>query len=375
MPNALASEPSQEVRKVPADAFRFAAAGCELAASVEGSANVPVTILARTGQPIDHWYWGKVIHDMKGLKLHKKALALDYLHLDTEILGYLDSFDTKTGDLVVSGQIIPYVPGDRANEIIHKGHNGVPYEASIYFAGPTRIEEVSPGASAKVNGYVVEGPAVIFRQWSLRGVAICPHGYDRNTKTQLTAGDGDVPVEFFSMGTPVPGQQSNPTISHDSAHYKEQPMPDAAPSPEQLTDSTPETKPTEKPAGELSEPTKPEGAKPEQPAGELVNAPAALDDPRAEVKKFIDAFGPEGATWFADGKTFGEAQQLHSKQLSRENEELKKKLKAAQLGEAEPVSFADGEAGGKGGKPTEFSNLPDGLAQFAASVKLPGKKN
>lgn len=357
------SKPAQEVRKVPADALRFAAGDCAFADPGEGSANVPVKILARTGQPLDHWYWGKVIHDMRGLKVHKKSLPVDYAHCDEEVLGYLDKFDTSSGDLVVSGELVPYGDKDRAAEVIHKSRNKVPYEASIYFSGPLRVEEVSPGASAKVNGYTVEGPATIFRQWSLRGVAICPHGYDRNTKTQLKAGDPhEVPVEF--------------SITKETSAMADEPTKPTDPSPEQLTDPKPETKPTEKPAGELSEPTKPEGAKPEQPAGELSSAPAAPADPRAEVKKFIGAFGPEGATWFAEGKTFEEAQQLQNKKLSDENAELAKKLKAAELGEAEPVTFADGEAGGgSGGKRAEFSNLPDGLAQFAASVKLPGKKS
>ena len=68
--------------------------------------------------------------------------------------------------------------------------------------------------------------------------------------------------------------------------------------------------------------------------------------------------------WFAQGKTFEEAQQLHvadlearAKALADENGQLKKSLAAAR-GEAEPVEFvADGE------RPTADSEQDEQLDQ------------
>ena len=46
-------------------------------------------------------------------------------------------------------------------------------------------------------------------------------------------------------------------------------------------------------------------------------------DAVAECKTFSDAFGAQGATWFAAGKTFAEAQKLHTAALIAENKKLK----------------------------------------------------
>jgi hypothetical protein len=59
--------------------------------------------------------------------------------------------------------------------------------------------------SAKVNGYTQPGPATIFRQWKLRGVAVCPYGYDKNTSTRLSngslAGEVDLPISLTQSPT------------------------------------------------------------------------------------------------------------------------------------------------------------------------------
>ena len=359
MPSASEAAKVQ-IKKVPAEALRFAAGNCEFAEPTGETKNVPVSIVARTGQPISHWYWGKVIHDMEGLRLHKKSLPIDYAHYDVEVLGFLDRFETQTGDLVVGGELVPFTPEDRATEVIHKARNQVPYEASIYFSGPLRLEEIEQGATAEVNGYTVEGPAVIFREWSLRGVAICPYGYDRNTNTKLKAGDageqGEVPVEFCSKEKTAMPDPTKPTDQ-----LTEQKPDGELAQPE----SKPESKPEEKPAGELAQPeSKPESKPEEKPAGELAQPEAKPDEARAEVRRFIDAFGPEGATWFAEGKTFEQAQQAHSEKLAAENNELREKLQAADLGEEAPLSFADADAGGKGGE--HAKNYGEGLSALVA---------
>jgi hypothetical protein len=215
---------TQTTKNVPAAALVFNLGVFQFAEDVStgGGAdgkNVPVKLLARTGQPIKHWYWGNVVHDLAGMKLHKDTLPIDYCHEADEVIGYLDKFDTTSGDLVATGALVPFAAEDRAQEVAFKSKNKVPYEASINFnGGPLRLEELEQGTSAAVNGQVVQGPALIIREWTLRGVAICPYGADMNTKTEFARAnsakdDGTIDVTIFKSAG---GSMSQPNKSTDA---------------------------------------------------------------------------------------------------------------------------------------------------------------
>jgi hypothetical protein len=224
-----------------AGAVRFADAGA-------GAKTRPVELLARTGKPITHWYWGAVVHDLSGVRLPSEAtrVPIDYCHEDDEIMGFLDKFTAKPEGLVVSGSLVPFKADDRVAEVTAKADAGVPYQASIYFdADNSVIEEVPAGMSVPVNGEAFIGPGVVFRQWMLRGVAICPYGYDAGTQARFSdTKDGNVAVQFTKG-----------------------------------------------------------------------SAMAETQAPPVNGQKFIDTFGADGAMWFAQGKTFEQAQGLHMDKL------------------------------------------------------------
>jgi len=176
-----------ETRNVPAAACRFRAGQLQFAAGPDADGRYPVSIVALSGQPIDHWYWGpNTVHDLAGMR-RKATVPIDWLHTP-EMLGFLNEFSTD-GDLRCRGALIPYGEDDIVHKIAGKVRGGVPYEASIDFRGSIRIEELDAGMEAEVNGYTVQGPATIFREWTLRGVAICPYGADPNTRTELAESD------------------------------------------------------------------------------------------------------------------------------------------------------------------------------------------
>jgi|SRR6185295_16939349 len=136
------------------------------------------------------------------MTIAKPRIPLDYCHDDDEVIGYANKFDTSTGDLVATGALIPYSPDpeDRATEIIYKAQQGVPYEASIFFDGPLVVEEVSENATTLVNGAQLSGPITVIRQWTLRGIAVCPHGNDPNTSAAMKLSRrGDVPAQVISQ--------------------------------------------------------------------------------------------------------------------------------------------------------------------------------
>lgn len=135
----------------------------------------------------------------------------------------------------------------------------------------------------------------------------------------------------------------------------------------------------EKPAEAASQETPPEApaAEPAKPA----EKPAEASEPAvSEGKRFLQAFGAQGGVWFAEGKSFDEARDLHVKALAEDNaalrsqvDDLRKQLTAGR-GEVSPVTFsaeqtedqkAAAELTSKVGSP--------GLATFAASLRKPAK--
>ena len=125
-------QPAGEFRSVPVEALHFGFGPCEFGAAGDDG-TVPVSLLARSSEPINHWYWGAVVHDVAGIGRHKDHITLDYAHYDQEVLGFADRFDVTPDGLKVAGRLTPFAPHDRASEVVHKAKAGVAYESSIFF--------------------------------------------------------------------------------------------------------------------------------------------------------------------------------------------------------------------------------------------------
>jgi len=355
-----ATEPKP--RKVPSNALSTPIGAWEFAES-EDPRRGHIKLVARSGEPIDHWWWGRVVHDFSGMRLYKDRCTLDYNHWQDEVLGYADRFDVSNGELAVEGELISLRDDDRANEVLQKGLAGVPWEASIKFDphDKLRIEELADGVTAEVNGRTVTGPVTILREWTLRGIAICPYGTDPNTSSEFSGrATGEVDISVFTM---------EGDMSKDN-------------SPEKTTDTPAENEV----AGEMSRETDPQ------------NDGAHRDAIRDELKKYVDEFGSEkGSEWYFAGKPLEECyrermaefqQQIEAAQSSSNEEVTKLKEKVTELttrleqigkeGEKDPVSFTSGEAkekDGDGGEAASQFNgrLSTGMAKFASGMKLRGE--
>lgn len=88
---------------------------------------------------------------------------------------------------------------------------------------------------------------------------------------------------------------------------------------------------------------------------------------------FLDKFGTQGGVWFAQGKTFAEATELHTQQIEAENVQLKAKLAAVDRGEADPLSFAAGESAGEDQADAGKFGGDENRAKFCAGIKVPKK--
>jgi hypothetical protein len=169
----------------PNNAFRFGSP-LQFAATETAQSNTsrPITLLARTNSILNHWWWGRCVHDFSGME-HKEKIVLDYCHCDDDLIGYADTFSIGENGLTLSGRIESIEPMDQANKVILQSDKGIPFEASIFFDDAV-LEYVPEGYSTEVNGQTLEGPLTVFRKWLLRACSVCPYGYDSDSVASLT---------------------------------------------------------------------------------------------------------------------------------------------------------------------------------------------
>ncbi len=380
-------QPAVETRHVPAAALRFRADPAQFAPPAEDSDVYPVEILARTGRPVEHWLWGRVVHDLAGMR-HKPRVPIDWAHDGDEMLGYADKFSTADGNLRITGALVPYGDGDRAHAIAHKGRNGCPYQASIDFRGEgIRAEELGQGARATVNGYEIEGPALIFREWPLRAVALCESGVDEGTEATFSPDDQQIipiTIERHTMSqtqqttTPDPAADEKRGVLRSIARLFG--VEQSAPPPAAGADPPADT--AARGEGQGAAPAQPQGASDgsDTPAAALSGTAAPAGDPSGrplDAQRFIDAFGDKGARWCLEGKTFEEAALLALEETRQERDRLAERLSQArvELGDTEPAEFRDAEETPQERRAKRFTGKLGGrLGTYAASLELPNRR-
>lgn len=350
---------SEKFNQIPANACMLTVGEFELGDNGENAKSAPVKLVARSGKAIEHWFWGKVVHDLSGMHMHKPRLPIDYVHDSKEVIGYLNRFDITSGDLVTAGALVPFKESDRATEIIHKSREGVPYEASINFGGDgIKVEEVPEGFITEVNGAKFEGPGVIIREWPLRGVAICPYGADANTESSLLAGN-NAKMFTASVISTVP-----------KVAKKETEMSEKQESVEVAATAVEEPKAEELENQETVEET-PVEAK-EDEAKEAVEADAVEADEKSEVEekveeikpemsrdeflKIVEEFGNDIAIQIVrDGGDYQKAIKLAYDATMKKNMELSEKLKEMEMSKTgTPIKVVDAP---KNDKPTSLFKI------------------
>jgi hypothetical protein len=333
---------TKDLSRIPAGACLMSIGEFIAGDNGETAKSAPVRLKARSGQPIEHWYWGNVVHDLSGMKLAKGRLAIDYVHDPKEIIGYLNKFDATSGDLFAEGALVPFKDSDRATEIIHKMREGVPYEASINFGGDgIKVQELAEGEVTEVNGYRLEGPAAVIREWPLRGVAICPYGADQNTES-ATFSESSKTYTATAVAAPKPENHNDnqeKSMSNEEAVVQEEAAtPSSEPIEELKTNETVEAA-AEEGTSVLSVEAQPAAEEPKVSPEEMsLEQIADAIDPRAEFARMKDEFGAEiAAEVFAAGGDYASAQKLAFERLKAANEDLKAQLASKSGGS--PAAF------------------------------------
>jgi hypothetical protein len=162
-----------------------------------------LNILAYSGGIIrNHWYWGNLGIDLKGLAMPKETYPILEGHRTDRKMGHFSTGQVRVnGNLRIEGATL--LDTEASREFKKLSQKGFPYEASIY-AVPTEIERVERNESAQVNGLTLVGPGTVWRRCTLREVSICVFGHDSETKAEALSQDRNaLSVDVFVRGMEV----------------------------------------------------------------------------------------------------------------------------------------------------------------------------
>ena len=152
-------------------------------------------IVAYTGGVIkNHYWWGNLVFDLKGIKFASKKTPVLSEHVRTDRVGF--STEQNVGDKVeLDGQ---FLDNPMAQELRGDMQKGFPMQASV-FLPPDVVEYVKEGTSVKVNGRVLKGPGTIFRSGIIKEVSMVTLGNDEKSKAKAFKDDEDSKVHFSSI--------------------------------------------------------------------------------------------------------------------------------------------------------------------------------
>lgn len=311
-----------EQRQIPASECYFIA-DVEIKPRVDDEhRSTPFTAVARTGDALNHAYWGRVVHDLDGMQV-KPRIPVDYNHNSDEIVGYANRFNTESGNLEISGALTPskFDRQPRASEIIDKSEQGVPWEMSISFPGDMKIEEVPDGQQVVVNQREFTGPLTVIREWPLRSVAVTPIGQDSQTALEFS-GDRTISITVISKDPEMSKDQFTVAEAEVEEVENDEAVDAADVDTVEATEDTVVAVETEE---------KPEAA---EETKEL-SAP--------DGKAYMTAFGRvQGALYFAEGLSFEDARTKELERLQVENAELRNHSSSKDDGLEDAVGFSAG---------------------------------
>jgi hypothetical protein len=313
-------------KSAPAEAFIFDSE-CQFAEpsqrSDKGLRKMPITVLARTGKPVYHWYFDWIVHDMEGM-VSKDRIAFDYRHDPDEPIGYADKISATT-DLQLSGELLSRSDDDEAAKIMDLGPAGVPYEASIHFHPTTmELEFLPTGMSTVVNGATIVGPMTIVRKWELLRCAICLTGVDSGSQTSFD-------------GKSASGTKFELTWRNG------------------MSKETPKTDATGSDAGKQSADTVSKETQ--------VDVAKFEAQFKADLAKYTTKFGVEdGTKYFTEGVKWEAALEAHCAKLEATTkaalaETAATKTKLSQMNIGEETGIDTGTPAGKGDKKTSFEDM------------------
>ncbi len=150
----------------------------------------------------NHWYWGNVAFDLKGVRLPKGKSPILEEHSTDRKIGIATKYSIKDNQLSVEDAVL--LNTDASREFQELASQEFPFQASIRGV-PFRIEEVKEDAFTEVNGYKLKGPGAVWREWELKESSVCVFGADSATKAGTRFAEED--ISYFVEETEKEGEQ------------------------------------------------------------------------------------------------------------------------------------------------------------------------
>lgn len=190
--------------------IQFDGATFQLAESQgEGDAKPRFRVVANSGKPFRHWFWGNFAVDLSGLQIGRQDLPILRDHDSSRIVGYTEKLSVTKDGLVAEGYLTTSTEAGR--EVKAMLEDGVPLQASISVP-PSSVERVGPAESVDVNGQKLKGPGHVFRKARLREVTVTAVGADEQTSASQFSETLEYELsEPSGRGATVPDEPNKPT--------------------------------------------------------------------------------------------------------------------------------------------------------------------
>lgn len=163
--------------KVPEKALQFSE---NLAVEFNEDDPQKAKMLGYSGKPMEHPFFGQLVVDVSGINFRHDKFPILEDHDDEKKIGFSNVPSTEKNQVYFDD--ITLLDNYFAKEFKKNSDRGFPYQASISFY-PKKIEDVQQGAKSDVNGYTVEGPALIFRESDFRESSVVTFGMDHRTSS------------------------------------------------------------------------------------------------------------------------------------------------------------------------------------------------
>jgi hypothetical protein len=183
----------QQTKKVKGDALHFIDPDASVNVFADEGEKKKLSMVSYSGGIIqNHWYWGNVAFDLKGMKIPKGSTPILEEHSLARKIGIAHKYSIKDNKLEIVDA--SFVTTPESEEFQKLSVEGFPYQCSIRGL-PKRIEEVTEGSSTEVNGFKLKGPGHVWREWELKESSVCVFGADSNTSAKAFKEEAE--ITFF----------------------------------------------------------------------------------------------------------------------------------------------------------------------------------
>lgn len=192
--NSKFMEENKDMNKstIPVSAFSFT--DMDSFAKIDKEGNVD--ILAYSGKPFKHWYWGNFAIDLTGAEFPQKFFPVLEQHDVVRKIGFSTKPSIEDNKLAIKN--MTFLNTEEALAFQDNSKIGFPYQASIQ-GRPSIVENIDDGESVIINGHKLVGPGAIWRKWTYMETSVCVFGADPNTKSKALADENEeIAINFLN---------------------------------------------------------------------------------------------------------------------------------------------------------------------------------